>query len=83
MTFDSLLETHRVPYGSWYRNRLGRYHSRRYSRITAKATFVLDHRVTIEILLLRIFLYRNQDIGLLATRRSKIGPVILGKRDLH
>ena len=48
--------------------------------MTAKATLVLDHRVTIEILLLRLLLYWNQDVGFLTTRRSKIGPVILGKR---
>ena len=51
--------------------------------MTAKATLVLDHRVTIEIFLLRLLLYGNQDIGLLTTRRSKVGPVILGKRDLR
>ena len=51
--------------------------------MTAKATLVLDHRVTIEILLLRLLLYRNQDVGFLTTRWSKIGPVILGKRDLR
>ena len=51
--------------------------------MTVKATFVLDHHITIEILLLRLLLYGNQDVGLLAMRRSKIGPVILGKRDLR
>ena len=52
-------------------------------RITAKATLVLDHSVTIKILLLRRLLYRNQDVGLFTVRWSKIGPVILGERDFR
>ena len=74
---------HGIPHRGRYWNRFVRDRSRRYSRITVKATLVLDHSITIEILLLRRLLYRNQDVGLLTARRSKIGPVILGERDFH
>ena len=48
--------------------------------MTAKATLVLNHSVTVKILLLRLLLYQNQDVGLLTARWSKIGPVILEER---
>ena len=84
MTFDCLLATHASLHRSWDRNGLRQNctTSRRYSHITAKAILVLGHGTTSKIFLLRCLLFGNQDVDLLATRQSEIGPIVLEKKRL-